>query len=298
MPASAAAGVDHARQRLRPHEILRDFDWGTRAGSPAAASCASGSSTPSTRRSRSLPASLSPPGPTTAASPGRRCAAARASACGSASQRLASTRTRSTSTASTRRRWTASRAGAGPIEPAARPCTSSTRFRPGCTSTTVTCGRWPRTSPRACTAPSSSIEAAGRPRRRRDGDGDERVRHQLRSRERVLRGQHDPVRVHEHRRSGPSWASWCASTWSTSSSTTSSTRSTCTGTCSIRVPACSESAGDAARLWINFLLTELEADPSILAIVPTGAGWIDLVVGEPTHAADLAASDRHLTGCR
>ena len=55
---------------------------------------------------------------------------------------------------------------------------------------------------------------------RRAGDGHERVRHELRPRERAVRGQHDPVRLHgppievRARRPRP------ASTSSTSSSTT------------------------------------------------------------------------------
>ena len=36
--------VDHAANGFDPHEILRDFDWGTtQPAAPAAACCASGS---------------------------------------------------------------------------------------------------------------------------------------------------------------------------------------------------------------------------------------------------------------
>ena len=49
--------VDHAANGFDPHELLRDFDWGkTHRAWPAAACSASGSSTRSTRRSRSRPA--------------------------------------------------------------------------------------------------------------------------------------------------------------------------------------------------------------------------------------------------
>ena len=71
--AAFAAGreVDHAANGFDPTEILRDFDWGTHdAGSRAAGCCASGSSSPPTRRSRSRPGSGTRPGPTTAACPG------------------------------------------------------------------------------------------------------------------------------------------------------------------------------------------------------------------------------------
>ena len=63
--------VDHAANGFNPTEILRDFDYGQDDGAcPAAGSCASGSCSPRTRRSRSLPASSTRPGPTTGAFPG------------------------------------------------------------------------------------------------------------------------------------------------------------------------------------------------------------------------------------
>ena len=78
-------------------------------------------------------------------------------------QRLRRTRTRSTSTASTRPRWTACPASApARSRPGGARSTSSTRCRPGCTSTTATSGRWPSTSPRASTARSSSTPQDGR----------------------------------------------------------------------------------------------------------------------------------------
>ncbi len=55
---------------------------------------------------------------------------------------------------------------------------------------------------------------------RRARDGDERVRHELRPRERGLRRQHDRLRLHGRSRSSPSATSWCGSTSSTCSSTT------------------------------------------------------------------------------
>ena len=112
------------------------------------------------------------------------------------------------------------------------PSTSSTRCRPACTSTTATSARSPSTSPRACTARSSSTPREGRARRRRDGHGHERVRHELRPRQRGLRREHDRLRLHGPADRGRGAASWSASTSSTSSSTTSSTRSTCTATSS------------------------------------------------------------------
>ena len=58
----------------------------------------------------------------------------------------------------------------------------------------------------------------GRAAGRRDGDGDERVRHELRRRERGLRGQHGRQRLHARPDSRHGRAAWCASIWSTSPS--------------------------------------------------------------------------------
>ena len=61
----------------------------------------------------------------------------------------------------------------------------------------------------------------GRPRgRRRAGDGDERVRHELRPRQRGLRRQHDRLRLHGPADRGHGATSSCGSTSSTCSSTT------------------------------------------------------------------------------
>ena len=166
-PASAAAGAsttprngfDPTRDRARLRRGHHARAW------PAAASCASGSSSPTRRRSRSRPASPSPPGPTTAASPARRCARARASACASAS----ATATHHPHTihfhgihAVGHGRRARDRRRADPAR-RARPSTSSTPSRSACTSTTATRRRWPRTSPRASTARSSSTPRRGGP---------------------------------------------------------------------------------------------------------------------------------------
>ena len=74
--------------------------------------CASGALRRRPRRSRSPRGCSSRPGPTTTASPGRRCAPPRASACGSRSSTAPPTSTRSTSTGSTPPRWTGSPASA------------------------------------------------------------------------------------------------------------------------------------------------------------------------------------------
>ena len=91
--------------------------------------------------------------------------------------------------------------------------------RSGCTSTTATpaAGRAHRQGPlrRVHHRPE-----AGPRRGRRAGDGHERLRHELRPRERDLRRQHDRLRLHGPSRSRSSAASSCGSTWSTSSSTT------------------------------------------------------------------------------
>ena len=71
-----------------------------------------------------------------------------------------------------------------------------------------------------------------RARGRRARDGDERLRHELRLRQRGLRRQHRRASTTSTTRSRSSATSWCASTWSTCSSTTRSTPSTCTPTSS------------------------------------------------------------------
>ena len=87
--------------------------------------------------------------------------------------------------------------------------TSSRRSRSASTSTTATSPRSPPTSPTASTAPSSSTQE-GPPRSRRDGDGDERLRHQLRPRQRGLRRQHGRLPLRQPSRSRSSATSWFA----------------------------------------------------------------------------------------
>ena len=114
--------VDHAANGFDPHEIVRDFDWGTTRR------LASGrvvrewelvavdkeiEVAPGVQLRR-LDLQRPHPGPDAALPRGRAAA-------DHVRQRLRSTRTRSTSTASTRRRWTACRASApGEIEPGGR----------------------------------------------------------------------------------------------------------------------------------------------------------------------------------
>ena len=112
--------VDHAANGFDPHEILRDFDWGTTT--PAAERprrCASGSSIAVDKEIEVAPGVHVRGLDLQRAHPrARRCAAARASGCGSRSSTARRTRTRSTSTASTRPRWTACPASApGEIAP-------------------------------------------------------------------------------------------------------------------------------------------------------------------------------------
>ena len=63
---------------------------------------------------------------------------------------------------------------------------------------------------------------------RRAGDGDERLRHELRRRQRGLRRQHRRAPLHARADSRRRSASWCASISSTSPSSICSTASTCT----------------------------------------------------------------------
>lgn len=52
----------------------------------------------------------------------------------------------------------------------------------------------------------------------------------------------------------------------------------------LRVPACADNAPAAARLWLKALSTQIGAGIPVLVIVPVGAGWVDLIVGEPSAA--------------
>ncbi len=106
--------------------------------------------------------------------------------------------------------------------------------------------RWRGTSTRACTAlfvidpdPAQHPEQAdvarsrllGTPENARvagNGDGDERLRHEFRRRERVLCLQHHRPLLCQAADQGRDARGRCASIWSTSPSSTRSTRSTCT----------------------------------------------------------------------
>ena len=215
--------VDHA-----PTASTRTRSCATSTGArpracPTAACCASGSCTPSTARSRWRPACTSRPGPTTAASPGPtlRCREG---------ERLritfvngsAATRTRSTSTASTRPRWTACPGvGAGEIAPGGKTVYEFDALPAGLHL--YHCHVRPLAEHIAKGLYGAFIvdPADGR----EDADEmvmvHERVRHELRPRQRGLRGEHDRLRVHGQADRASSATSSCASTSSTSSSTTS-----------------------------------------------------------------------------
>lgn len=48
-----------------------------------------------------------------------------------------------------------------------------------------------------------------------------------------------------------------------------------------RAPACADSQAEAASLWIRFMLTQVDRRTAILALVPAGCPWIDVLVGWP-----------------
>ena len=214
--------VDHAANGFDPHEILRDFDWGTttRHGERAA-SCASGSWSRSTRRSRSRPASRFAawtyngriPGPTLRCREGERL--------------------RITFVNGSAHPHTIHFHGIHPAEmdgvpgprrrrdPARRPDGLRVR-RAARRAAPLPLPRPPaRRAHRQGPLRRVHRRPRGRPRgRRRDRDGHERVRHELRPRERGLRRQHDRLRLHGPADRRARATSWSASTSSTSSSTT------------------------------------------------------------------------------
>lgn len=49
----------------------------------------------------------------------------------------------------------------------------------------------------------------------------------------------------------------------------------------LRAPACADSQADAASLWIRFMLAQVDRRTAILALVPAGCPWIDVLVGWP-----------------
>ncbi|HEY7115710.1 MAG TPA: hypothetical protein VH475_03935 [Tepidisphaeraceae bacterium] len=52
----------------------------------------------------------------------------------------------------------------------------------------------------------------------------------------------------------------------------------------LRVPACADSAADAALLWIRFLQTQLGPDAQVLTLQHESASWLDLIAGPPVAA--------------
>ena len=209
--------VDHDANGFDPTEIVRDFDYGEASSCPTAGLCASGPSSPRTRRSRSRPASRTPPGPTTGGSPARRSAR----------------------TEGDRMRIKFVNGSAAPAhDPLPRhPSRLHGRHaghRRGARRRPDRDGRelHLRVRRRALRPPPLPLprDAARRAHRqgalrrvhrrpegaaaggRRAGDGHERLRHQLRRRQRDLRGQHDPRSTTSSTRSRSSAASWCGST--------------------------------------------------------------------------------------
>ncbi|MEJ7704047.1 MAG: FeoA family protein [Geodermatophilaceae bacterium] len=163
----AGETVDHAANGFQPTEILRDFDYGTGVGLAGRSHVLREweiFATDRGDRGRAR-ASGSRPGRSTPGSRVRRCAAGRATCCACGSSTAPRTRTPCTSTASIRPRWTGFPAvGRGVISPGESfDLRASTPSRSGCTSTTATSGRWPSTSPAACTARSSSTRQQDRP---------------------------------------------------------------------------------------------------------------------------------------
>ena len=223
-PTSAAAPRSTTRANgFDPHEIAARLRLGhDEPPAERPRRCASGSCRASTRRSRSRPGvtlrrlDLQRPHPRA-----RRCAAARASGCGSRSSTAPRTRTRSTSTASTRPTMDGVPGlGAGQIAPGGQTVYEFDALPAGLHL--YHCHVRPLAEHIAKGLYGAFIvDPTRRPRgRRRAGDGHERVRHELRPRERAVRGEHDPVRLHGPADRGRRAASWCASTSSTCSSTT------------------------------------------------------------------------------
>ena len=129
--------------------------------------------------------------------PGPTLRAARASGCGSRSPTAPSTRTRSTSTASTRPRWTACPGSArAQIEPGGTTVYEFDALPAGLHL--YHCHVRPLAEHIAKGLYGAFIidPADGARGGRRAGDGDERVRHELRPRQRGLRRQHDRLRLH------------------------------------------------------------------------------------------------------
>ncbi len=54
------------------------------------------------------------------------------------------------------------------------------------------------------------------------------------------------------------------------------------GSLHIRVPACADSPPDTIRLWLSFLLEELDSSNGMILLLPLGESWIDIIVGQPS----------------
>ena len=154
--------VDHARNGFDPHEIVRDFDWGTTTRMANGrvvrewelTRARQGDRGHAGRHVRRLDLQRADPGADAARPRGRAAA-------DHVRQRLRAPAhdplPRHPPVVDGRRAGL----GAGRSSRARAPSTSSRRCPPGCTSTTATSGRWPSTSPRASTARSSSTRRTG-----------------------------------------------------------------------------------------------------------------------------------------
>lgn len=54
------------------------------------------------------------------------------------------------------------------------------------------------------------------------------------------------------------------------------------GSLHIRVPACADSPSNIIRIWLRFLLEELDSCNPMILLLPVGKSWIDVIVGQPT----------------
>lgn len=52
------------------------------------------------------------------------------------------------------------------------------------------------------------------------------------------------------------------------------------GSLHIRVPACADSPPNTIRLWLRFLLEELDSSNATILLLPVGKSWIDIIVGQ------------------
>ncbi len=49
----------------------------------------------------------------------------------------------------------------------------------------------------------------------------------------------------------------------------------------VRVPACGDSPSKTIRLWLSFLLEELDSSNPLILLLPAGESWIDILMGQP-----------------